>query len=222
MPPDLLRLLAPLVGATATDFSPVPPPAGGRESAVLVLFGRAADGSGFDLLFTERAHTLRNHAGQVSFPGGRVDPGDAGPVEAALRETQEETGANPAGIRVIGSLPVVGILPSRSRVVPVLAWWAEPGEVAPVDPAEVALVLRVALLRLADPAVRVRVGHPSGRFGPGFVVDDLLIWGFTGMLVAGMLRLTGLERRWDGSPTVDLADWQIIRAPSQAPPSTPG
>lgn len=217
MPADLLRLLAPLSGAGAAAFSPVLPPAGGRESAVLVLFGRVADRSGFDLLFTERAHTLNSHAGQVSFPGGRVDPGDAGPVEAALREAQEETGADPAGIRVIGSLPVVGILPSRSRVVPVLAWWAEPGEVAPVDPAEVARVLRVPLLRLADPDVRVRVAHTSGRSGPGFVVEGLLIWGFTGGLVSAILRLTGLERPWDDAPEVDLADWQSLRRPPPEP-----
>ncbi|NUU26270.1 MAG: CoA pyrophosphatase, partial [Streptomycetaceae bacterium] len=68
----------------------LPPETGGRQSAVLMLFGEGEDGP--DVLLLERAHTLRKHAGQPAFPGGAIDPEDAGPVGAALREAREETG----------------------------------------------------------------------------------------------------------------------------------
>jgi 8-oxo-dGTP pyrophosphatase MutT (NUDIX family) len=209
VPPALLALTEPLLTASALDFSPVPaPPDGGRRSAVLMLFGDDPDGPGFDILLTERAHTLRSHAGQVSFPGGRLDPHEPGPITAALRETFEETGADPAGIRVFGRIADLGILPSRSSVAPILAYWAVPSDVSAVDPAEVARVLRVPLATLADPATRVRVSTPRGWVGPGFVVDDLLVWGFTGGVLAATLRLCGLEAPWEHVPTIRVEDWQ--------------
>jgi len=209
VPPALLALTEPLLTASALDFSPVPaPPDGGRRSAVLMLFGDDPAGAGFDILLTERAHTLRSHAGQVSFPGGRLDPDEPGPITAALRETFEETGADPAGIRVFGRIADLGILPSRSSVAPILGYWAVPSDVAAVDPAEVAHVLRVPLATLADPAIRVRVSTPRGWVGPGFVIDDLLVWGFTGGVLAATLRLCGLEVPWEHVPTVRVEDWQ--------------
>jgi len=209
VPPALLALTRPLLTASPLDFSPVPaPPDGGRRSAVLMLFADDPAGSGFDILLTERAHTLRSHAGQVSFPGGRLDPDDDGPVTAALRETFEETGADPAGIRVFGRIADLGILPSRSSVAPILGYWAVPSAVGAVDPAEVARVLRVPLATLADPTTRVRVSTPRGWVGPGFVVDDLLVWGFTGGVLAATLRLCGLEVPWDHVRTVRVEDWQ--------------
>jgi len=212
VPPALLALTRPLLTASALDFSPVPaPPDGGRRSAVLMLFADHPASSGFDILLTERAHTLRSHAGQVSFPGGRLDPDDAGPVAAALREAFEETGADPAGIRLFGRIADLGILPSRSSVAPILGYWTAPSDQHAVDPAEVARVLRVPLATLADPATRVRVSTPRGWVGPGFVVDGLLVWGFTGGVLAATLRLCGLEEPWEHVPTVPLEDWQPRR-----------
>ena len=68
-----------------------------RAGAVLMLFGEGADGP--DLLLTERNHTMRSHPGQVSFPGGSIDPGET-PRQTALREAEEETGLVPAGVEV--------------------------------------------------------------------------------------------------------------------------
>ena len=98
----------------------------GRRSAVLMLFGPDPRG-GEDVVLTERAHTLRSHPGQVSFPGGRVDPDDDGSVAAALREAEEEVGLDPAGVEVLATFPDVFLTPSQHAVTPVLAWWPSPG-----------------------------------------------------------------------------------------------
>ena len=138
-----------------------PPPDGGRPSAVLVLFGDGPDGP--DLLLVQRGPGLRRHSGQPAFPGGAVDPGDGGPVPAALREAAEEAGVDPAGVEVLAVLPDLFIARSGFAVTPVLAWWRRPVPVAPADPPEVTAVARVPLSELADPARRLRIRHPSGH-----------------------------------------------------------
>lgn len=187
----------------------LPPERGGRASAVLVLFGDGPQ-RGPDLLLIERARSLRSHAGQVSFPGGALDPEDgdpegAGPVCAALREAQEETGLDPAGVQVFAVLPRLYIPVSDFVVTPVLGWWHSPSAVAPVDPAEVAAVLRVPLSHLTDRANRVWVRHPSGYRGAGFLVADTLIWGFTAGVIDRILHFSGLERDWDRDREVELS-----------------
>jgi len=172
-----------------------PPAFGGRRSAVLILVG---DGpAGPDLLFIQRSEELRRHAGQPAFPGGAIDPGDDGPVAAALREAAEETGLDPGGVQVLGTLPELYIPRSGFRVVPVLAWWREPSAVGPVDIGEVTAVERIPLANLADPGHRVMLRNPSGRTGPAFRIGSMLIWGFTAALVDRLLALAGWERPWD-------------------------
>ena len=172
----------------------LPPEEGGRHSAVLVLFGEGPDGP--DLLYIERAATLRSHAGQPAFPGGAQDDDDASPIAAALREAQEEVGVDPDAVEVLGTLPDLWLPPSGFVVTPVIAWWREPHEVSVVDEAEVAAVARVPLAELVDPANRLRVTHPSGWIGPAFEVRDLLIWGFTAGLTDRLLAIAGWERPW--------------------------
>jgi 8-oxo-dGTP pyrophosphatase MutT (NUDIX family) len=184
-PDDHFRRFAPLPGACAT------------RSAVLLLFGESEDGSGPDILLTERSATLRSHPGQVSFPGGRIDPADRGARAAALREAHEETGLDPDGVAVVGTLPELYLPPSDYVVTPVLAWWARPSTVSVVDPAEVARVARVPVAELVDPANRFRVHHPSGFVGPGFGVRGLFVWGFTAGILDRLIQLAGWERDWD-------------------------
>jgi 8-oxo-dGTP pyrophosphatase MutT (NUDIX family) len=172
-----------------------PPPGHHRRSAVLLLFAETA--GRIDVLLTERSPSLRSHAGQVSFPGGRLDPTDAGPDQAALREAHEETDLDPAGVVVAGRLPDLYLPPSDYAVTPVLAWWARPRAVRVVDPAEVSRVERVPVDELAEPANRFLVHHPSGFIGPGFSVRGLFVWGFTAGILDRVLDLTGWAREWD-------------------------
>lgn len=179
-----------------------------RRSAVLILFGASGsvDGPEPDVLITERATTLRSHAGQPAFPGGGIDPEDRGPVHAALREAQEETGVDPASVTVFGRLPELYLQPSDFMVASVLGWWHTPSPPRVVSPLEVAAVHRVPVAELADPGNRLRVRHPSGYTGPAFHADGMLVWGFTAGLVDAILRLGGWERPWDRDRIEDLPE----------------
>ena len=202
--------LAPFVEAAgtvrATQLTRFLPPQGSnpRAASVLMLFG---DSSGEpDVLLLERAHDMRSHAGQVAFPGGVQDPGDRDAVATALREAEEETGLDPTGVDVVGVLPTLWLPPSNFAVTPVLGWWRTPSEVSVVDPAETASVHTVPIAELIDPAHRVTVRHPSGFLGPGFLVRDLVVWGFTAGLLSRMFAIVGWERPWDDQQVVDLPD----------------
>jgi len=195
--PDWLLDLASAAATMEVPRVLRPPAFGGRRSAVLVLVGNGHAGP--DLLFIQRSEGLRRHAGQPAFPGGAIEDDDDGPVAAALREAAEETGLDPSGVQVLGTLPELFIPRSGFRVVPVLAWWREPTAVRPVDTGEVAAVERIPLADLADPRHRVMLRNPSGRTGPAFRIGSMLIWGFTGLLVDRLLALAGWERPWDPS-----------------------
>jgi len=207
--------LQPLVTATrdvhVRDLTPFAPPAGAdvRPASVLMLFGGeySADDSREEsrhVLLLERAHDMRSHAGQIAFPGGAHDLDDADDVATALREAQEETGLDPAGVEVIATLPKLWLPPSGFEVTPVLAWWRAPSPVRAVDPAETASVHTIALGELLDPVNRVTMRHPSGYRGPAFVIGDLVVWGFTAGLLSRLFAIVGWEQPWDVSRVVDL------------------
>ncbi|HAM21748.1 MAG TPA: coenzyme A pyrophosphatase [Actinobacteria bacterium] len=180
-----------------------------RHSAVLVLFADGADlgDLGPDVLLIERAADMRSHAGQPAFPGGAEDPGDSGPISTALREAQEETGLDPAGVIPVAALPQMWLPPSGFVVTPVLGWWRETSPIAAADPAEVADVHRVAIAELVNPANRVKVSHPSGYVGSGFEVNGMLVWGFTGLLLDRLLDMAGWALPWeDGARVVPFDD----------------
>jgi 8-oxo-dGTP pyrophosphatase MutT (NUDIX family) len=216
--PEWLRpLLSGVRGVDAAELvrHRLPPPAGGRPAAVLVLFGDEL-AHGPDVLLVERASTLRDHAGQVAFPGGGPDTDDADAVATALREAEEEAGVEPCGVVPLALLPDLYVPPSGFVVTPVLAHWARPVDVHAVDPGETASVVRVPVAALADPARRLRVRHPSGFTGPAFAVAGLLVWGFTGGLLSALLDRGGWARPWDTSRVMDLdAAWSAARADRQ-------
>ncbi len=195
-------------------------PARGRAAAVLMLFGTSPGPDGDhqpDVLLIERAHDLRAHAGQPAFPGGAIDPTDAGPVAAALREAQEETGLDPSGVQPVAILPDIPMTITGFQVTPVLAYWRQPTAVAPGHPDEVAAVVRVPLAELTDPANRVTVRTSSGWLGPAFRVADLLVWGMTAGLLDVLLDRAGLAGPWDRSRVEDLPSSALTVTDSTEP-----
>lgn len=182
-----------------------------RQSAVLILFGEGE--SGPDLLLTERAHTMRSHPGQVSFPGGGLDAGE-GPREAALREAYEETGLLPSGVQVLGELPELWLPPSNNVVTPVVGWWRDPSPVSVRSLEEVHAVYRVPISELRDPTHRIRVRSPRNpdMLGPGFMIGpdkDVILWGFTGGIVARLFEYVGWLDEVPDAPIVDLPDYML-------------
>lgn len=176
---------------------------GGRASAVLMCFGPDTAGRE-SVVLTERSVGLRSHAGQVAFPGGRIDPDDEGPVAAALREADEEVGLRAQHVTVVGLLPQVYLPVSNSVVNAVLAWAPRPLHLWARSPREVESVVVVPLADLLDPQHRIVATHPNGYRGHAFELPQLYVWGFTARLLSGVFELSGLEQPWDRSRTRPL------------------
>jgi 8-oxo-dGTP pyrophosphatase MutT (NUDIX family) len=177
-----------------------------RDAAVLVLLsGPRESPSGAlpedaDLLLTVRASTLRHHAGQAAFPGGATDPGDDGPVFTAMREAREETGIDTDRLQPLAVLDRMFIPPSGFHVVPVLAYSSDPGPVGVVDQSETAIVARVPVRAFINPDNRLMVYREdkARRFaGPAFLLDQMLVWGFTGQVISAILDVAGWSVGWN-------------------------
>lgn len=184
-----------------------------RDAAVLVLFSGPQDAPAgglpddADLLVTVRASTLRNHSGQAAFPGGAADPGDGGPVGTALREAREETGVDTGRLTPLATLDRMFIPPSGFHVVPVLAYSPDPGPVEVVDPAETAIVARVPVRAFINPENRLMVYRQqnTSRFaGPAFLLNQMLVWGFTGQVISALLDVAGWAQPWNTGDVREL------------------
>jgi 8-oxo-dGTP pyrophosphatase MutT (NUDIX family) len=169
-----------------------------NAAGVLLVFPSGRNGDAHVIL-TVRAESLRRHSGQVSLPGGVVEPGETF-EHAALREAYEEIALNPERVRVRGALSSLDIPVSGFRLHPIVATLDVQPTLAPVD-AEVARILEVAVDDLMDPArithsARERDGVPLRV--PAFSVAGHEIWGATAMVLAEFLALLG----WSG-PAAD-------------------
>jgi 8-oxo-dGTP pyrophosphatase MutT (NUDIX family) len=136
-------------------------------AAVLVPVVERADE--LTVLLTQRASQLKNHAGQISFPGGRIEPQDAGPSAAALREAQEEIGLEARFVSVVGYL-ADHILLTGFRVTPVVAF-VRPGFELLLDAEEVSDTFEVPLSYVFEPA-----NHRLQRRSFGAAPDDIRVW----------------------------------------------
>ncbi|MBX7431225.1 CoA pyrophosphatase [Mycobacterium sp. Y57] len=186
-----------------------------RDAAVLVLFSGPSGGVAgtlppdADLLVTVRSATLRHHAGQAAFPGGAADPGDRDPVHTALREANEETGIETGRLQPLATLERMFIPPSGFHVVPVLAYSPDPGPVAVVDESETAHVARVPVRAFVNPENRIMVYRRQNTrrtAGPAFLLNEMLVWGFTGQVIAAMLDVAGWSTSWDTDHVMELDD----------------
>jgi len=205
LPHWLSQLAVNLTNVTREELSRhAVPDEDSREAAVLVLFGPGVEGSNRgDVLIIERAVHLKDHAGQPAFPGGRIEEGET-PVEAALREAQEETGLNPSSVTGLAELPELWLPPSRFRVTPIVGWWNKPHHLAAPDNTETHSIHHLEIDRLVHPDHRARVRTRSGFLGPAFDIDSMVIWGFTGALLASLLDIGGWSVQWNNDRVIDL------------------
>jgi len=173
-------LRASSVGEVRPVFEHKLPP---RPGSVLILLYPDRDEIRFPL--TKRPEYLGAHSGQVSFPGGKAEPGET-PVEAALREGEEEIGVRPGDIEVLGTLSNFFVIPSNFIVTPVVGVLRAKPQFVP-DPVEVVRVLEGTVSELLrDDAVAVKeitAARVYRLLAPHFVVEDEVVWGATAMML---------------------------------------
>ena len=157
---------------------------GKRLTAAAVLVPLVSHADGMTVLLTRRTESLSDHAGQISFPGGRKQASDRSPEETALRETEEEIGVAPARVEIVGRLNAHDT-GTGFRVMPVVGMIAPPLELVP-DPDEVAEVFEVPLGFVLDPAnhrFETRILRGSERQIAVIPYRDRFIWGLTARLL---------------------------------------
>ena len=157
-----------------------------RDAAVLIPIVGGDDPS---VIFTVRTDTLPSHKGQISFPGGSIDPGDASPIAAALREAKEEIGLEPDAVEVIGQLDSFNTFVSGYVVTPIVGWIERHPDLHPNE-AEVARILLIPL-RALDERIRVEPGFThGGRTFPteAWIWEEQVIWGVTARIVRTFLE----------------------------------
>ena len=203
--PVWLRPLIDAVGETASGSDS----AADADAAVLVLFTGDAQAvtlpDNAAVLITHRHPNMRAHSGQMAFPGGRIDPEDLGPVDAALREAHEETGLERHRVIPLAVLDVALTGGSRRRVRPVIAYAADPGHVHPASEIETDDVFFIPVAQLIEPGKRLQVGF-GGWSGPAFWAGCYLVWGFTGGIIARLLDAAGWSQPWDATTLNSLGD----------------
>jgi 8-oxo-dGTP pyrophosphatase MutT (NUDIX family) len=181
-----------LRAALESDPTPRPRPQD-RLAAVLAPLVERPEPA---LVFTRRAADLSRHAGEVSFPGGLLDPGES-LVQTALRECREEIDLDPAVVEVVGALPAVPVRVSSIVVVPFVGMLAS----APAlthSLGEIAEVLTFPVRRIAEVESTMELARDDGRIWTGWAyeLDGTLIWGATGLMVHDLVEVLRKETSW--------------------------
>jgi 8-oxo-dGTP pyrophosphatase MutT (NUDIX family) len=160
-----------------------------KPAAILVPIQEREDGE--HLVLTQRTELLNSHKGQIAFPGGQIDPGDAGPLAAALRESEEEIGLAPADVRVLGQLDQVTAA-ANYLVTPFVGLIPHPYEFR-LNELETAAVFSVPIAALLEPGcfkIEPRL-YPPDRRDPiyHFYYQGRDIWGATARIIIQLLQL---------------------------------
>ncbi len=167
-----------------------------RRAGVLVLLYPRDDD--LCLVLTRRTETLNNHRGQISLPGGSMEPGETA-AATALREAQEELGIDPASLELLGALSPLYIPPSDFYIYPVVAYAAERPGFTP-NPEEVAEVIEAPLAHLlAADTCQVETWEVRGQpvRVPFYAVGPHKVWGATAMVLSELVTLLSAR---EGSP----------------------
>jgi hypothetical protein len=130
-------------------------------------------------------------------------------VFTALREATEETGLEASRLQPLATLETMFIPPSGFHVVPVLAYSPDPGSVAVVDESETAVVARVPVRAFVNPENRIMVYRRENTrraAGPAFLLNEMMVWGFTGHIIAAMLDVAGWTQPWEKDNVYELDD----------------
>jgi 8-oxo-dGTP pyrophosphatase MutT (NUDIX family) len=183
---ECLMRAAPALDTDDLHSSPIPPGVRVTEAAVMVPLVHRCDG--LQVLLTQRTPHLSDHAGQISFPGGRVEASDASREDTALRETEEEIGLSRGRVEVLGRLPEYDI-PSGFRITPIVGWIEPPFELK-LDAFEVSSVFEAPLSHFLDHSRYQRRQYQfKGRHRHYLAIpyQGRYIWGAT----AGMLYSLG-------------------------------
>lgn len=184
------RLARPAPAPGPEDLHVVQLPDDSRITEAAVLVPIVLRGGALNLLLTQRTAHLSDHAGQISFPGGRVEKDDVHREETALRETEEEIGLPRARICVLGRLPNYDI-PSGFRITPIVGWIDAPFDLKP-DPFEVAEVFEAPLAHFLDPARYERREYRFNARHRHYIAipfEGRYIWGATAGMLYSLARL---------------------------------
>jgi 8-oxo-dGTP pyrophosphatase MutT (NUDIX family) len=187
---------------------PGPPLAGKplKPAAVLILLVDRGDAAGPGVLFTQRTAHLTDHAGQISFPGGRVEEHDRDTTHTALRETEEETGVPAHRVQVLGTIPDYST-GTGYIVTPIVGWIDAPLEYKP-DPTEVAECFEVPFQFLIDEANhRLESAMYKGRMRSYYAIPfrERYIWGATAGMLITLTRVVTRARGGVARASVRMA-----------------
>lgn len=186
------KLAAPAPAPEAHDLHVIALKEGTRVTDAAVLVPLVSRGGRLHVLFTQRTAHLDDHAGQISFPGGRVEADDASREETALRETEEEIGLARRAVTLLGRLPDYAI-PSGFRIVPVVGWIEAPFDLT-LDTFEVESVFEAPLAHFLEAAnYQRREYHFRGRHRHYMAIpyEGRYIWGATAGMLYALCRILG-------------------------------
>jgi len=185
------------LSAGASDPGPAPSQSPREQTlaAVLVPLFVSAESQPPHVVLTRRRSDLRRHAGEISFPGGRMDPGDADLAATALREAEEEIGLAPEAVELLGPLPPVSTFATGYQIHPFVGTIAA-GQRWRISPREVDAVLELPLNGLREGRTRTRLERRGITFETdAYVLDGHLVWGATFRIIELLL-----ERLREGGP----------------------